>query len=93
MSEQIKLIITEEDLNEDDRGWVEEELNKVSTLGEEDARKKPIFDIIPKLIARRISNMTCAGFKVTEISLEIGVAGKLFGTGIDGKANIKMTRE
>ena len=93
MSEQIKIIITEEDLTEEDRRWLEKAFDKVSTLGDDDVRKGPIFDIIPKLITRRLSAMTCPGFSVSEISLELGISGKLFGTGLDGKATVKLTRE
>ena len=93
MSEQVKLIITEEDLTDEDRIWLEKEFKKIETLGDDDAGKRPIFDIVPKLITRRLSAMSIPGFRVTEVSVELGISGKLFGTGLEGKAIIKLTRE
>jgi len=91
---EVKLIITENDLSEEDRNWILEERSKVTRLGGEDGlRDKPIFDLLPKIITKRIESINIQGFKISEISLDLGISGKLFGTGFDGKATIKLTKE
>lgn len=93
MEDQLKLIITEDDFTEKDRETLIEEQKRIGILGNGDAVRAPFFNAISRIIVRKISEISCPGFSVAEVSLEISVSGKVFGTGFDGKASVKLTRD
>jgi hypothetical protein len=46
--------------------------------------------MLPQVITSRIERIILQGFKIQEIELEVGIAGKPFGIGVDGGAKVKL---
>jgi hypothetical protein len=64
---------------------------KESILG--DQRSSEVLDLLPKVIADRVSRMIPDDFEIKEISIKVAVSGSPFGVGVNADANVKFARK
>jgi hypothetical protein len=90
----IKVNILEEDFKQvygEDRIKTEVMGQGKATMGGGTASEEnAIFDMLPQVIASKIGRIIPEGFRIQEIELEVGIAGKPFGIGVDGSAKVKL---
>jgi hypothetical protein len=58
-----------------------------------DLIKEKVFELLPKIIAKRMRDVVPDGFVVAEISLTCDLSGKPFGIGVSGKVAVKFQQK
>ena len=51
-----------------------------------------VEDLLPSALAIHVSNLTPPDFELSEITIDLEVSGKVFGSGISGSLQVKLSK-
>lgn len=87
------LLVDDEDLDPVARGILEAGRRGNQVLGGPEEELRLISDALPRAVTERLLGIVPPGFRLSEISIQVALGGKVFGLGVEGEVTVVMSRD